>query len=331
MDNKNTNEQEEPKTPPKKKDWTGLETIAALDAIQISKESYISYDAVRAILAKDFAYFPNAMKARKFIGMLEKQYDVDLQDWLIAYAETMDAPTNEQGDDKILEHYPIDNNLNPQKTTAFGSILFFIVFVVGVVYFFLAGDDQNSVTVYDKESTTINSVTAQNLEKSKEVLSIIDKTKKNATKNTLTVIPLNGDRHKKSVAVEDKESIYNELNPDTSEIDILDRDIKIDYNKSILDIKDGQLSITTNLGRVWIGIVDADTYDKRSDIIEGEKTYEIFDNTILITGHGHVTLRSGKSNFVVKLGQKQYFYYKNKSFVRLTREEYLYLNKGIEW
>ena len=329
MDNKNTNEQEEPKAPPRVKDWKGLETIAALNPIQISKESYISYDAVRAILAKDFAYFPNAMKARKFIGMLEKQYDVDLREWLLSYGETMDSPPREQGDAKILEHYPIDNNLNPQKTTAFGSILFFIVFVVGVVYFFLAGDDQNSVTVYDEKVTAVNSATAQNLEKSKKVLAAIDKT--NTTDSTLTVIPLNGNRHKKSVAIGDKESIYNELNPDTSAIDILDRDIQIDYNQSILDVQDGQLSITTNLGRVWIGIVDADTYDKKSDIIEGEKTYEIFDNTILITGHGHVTLRSGESSFVIKVGQKQYFYYKHKSFVRLTRDEYLYLNKGIEW
>ena len=333
MDNKKIDAKEEPKTPPKKKDWKGLEKIKSMDFMKVSQESYISYDAVQAIAEKDFCYFPNAMKARKFIGMLEKQYDVNLQDWLVGYAEAMGAEHIEDcGNEKVLEHYPIDNDLNPKKATAFGGVFFFVLISAGIIYYLMSSDSQNQSNTYSSEILDINQATAQNLEKSKEVLANLQKRKnQQASQNALTVVPLGANRHKKSVSAEDKESIYNELNPDTSTIDILDRDIQIDYNQSILDIQGGSLSITTNLGRVWIGIVDADTYDKKSDIVEGEKTYEVFDNTIIITGHGHVTLRSGEDKFVIALGKKQYFYYKNNSFVRLSREEYLYLNKGIEW
>ena len=182
-------------------------------------------------------------------------------------------------------------------------------------------DDQEKEIVIQKEQIDTKKELEEVLNKKPEI------TKYKVNSKTLAIVPLSKSRHSRPLTTQ--ESINDELNPEIA--DILDRDIVIDLNNSIIDIQNNDLTITSNLGRMWIGIIDIDTYDRKSDIVEDEKTFPMYDNTIFITGHGHFTLSSGENVHTISNGEKQYFYYKNGNFIQLKRIEYLFINKGIEW
>lgn len=64
----------------------GLETLNAIGATEIYRRTHISVDEAKALLEKNFDYF-NRAKALGFIKILEREYDVDLSDWVAEFEE----------------------------------------------------------------------------------------------------------------------------------------------------------------------------------------------------------------------------------------------------
>jgi len=285
---------------------------------KIVNDTYISHDIVKAILDKDFDFFDNKAKAIRFIKIINSTYNYALESWINEYLQYL-QDNNITDEDISSSTVSIETEYIEQESRDYTSyitigIVILIILAIIVSFYNFKNDTQELIVSKDKNNTNITQLENTLLQ--------------TTTSQTLAVVPLKKNRHK-VYAQNTQESINNELDPEISEI--LDMDIAIDLNKSILAISKNDITITTNLGRIWIGIIDLDTYSKKSDIIEETKTLPIYDNTIIITGHGHLTLESGKDRYNLAHGGKQYFYYKDNSFVKLTRIEYLYLNKGIEW
>lgn len=301
-----------------------FEQLKQLGVDQIIEDTHISHDAVRAFLNKDFTYFEDKASVIRFIKMIKSKYEYELNTWLKQYEQyrienNIQDSTNPQdmlqvNQTEYMQHNMTTNN----KSYIIGAIVAIsIVLITILINTGNSGDIKNNSENQDMHNQLQEAITSK-----QEII------KHKINKKTLSVIPLDTNRHSRPKN-NTKESITNDLNPEISEI--LDSNIVIDLNKSILSITNNDLTIKTNLGRMWVGIIDIDTYDKKSDIIEGTKAFPIYDNTVFITGHGHLTLSSGDQKHQIINGRKQYFYYKDNSFIKLTRTEYLYINKGIEW
>jgi hypothetical protein len=288
---------------------------------KIVNDTYISNDTIQAIFNQDFVYFETPVKALKFIKILNSYYDLDLSNWIDDYNLYRDTnmleATVEKEDNLIsLEDEPKKDN--------YGMYLIISIIAISILILIsiIPTSQENISTNVNTNTTTVIVDELQEVLNKKP-----NNTKYKVNKKTLAVVTLKRNRHTQQLTQE--EMMHNELNPEIS--DLLDRDIIIDLNKSILSIHNNDITIKSTLGRMWVGIIDVDTYDKRADIIDGEKTFPIYDNTIFITGHGHLKISSGEEEYSIESGQKQYFYYKDKSFVKLKKIEYLHINKGIEW
>jgi hypothetical protein len=62
----------------------GLEKLLTIPRQEISEKTYIPLHEIDAILKQDFAIF-NTSKAQGFIAILQREYNVDLSQWLEAF------------------------------------------------------------------------------------------------------------------------------------------------------------------------------------------------------------------------------------------------------
>jgi len=77
----------------------GFEELLKLDPIDISQRTFISIDEIKAILDKRFEFFVKT-KAIGFIKILEREYELDLSQWLEEYEEYLSE--NESKNEEIF-------------------------------------------------------------------------------------------------------------------------------------------------------------------------------------------------------------------------------------
>jgi hypothetical protein len=290
---------------------SNLEKLQQIGIQQIIKDTFVDIDTINALLNKDYGFFKNKITLYRFLKMLESNYDLNFD----LIKEEYKNFCEEENKNSSLED---THHISFDKETKNYTFIIYIIIAIIVIYFI-------SSIPSTEDDTRISNSENINLEIVKEINTSKLSVKYKVNKE-LTIIPLIKKRH--NIQQNTQEDIESTLNPEIQ--DILDRDITIDLNQSILEIKNNVITITSTLERIWIGTIDLETYDKRSSIIDS-KVFNLYDNMIIVTGHGHISLTSGNKDYTISSGGKQYFYYKDKQFVKLKEIEYLYLNKGIKW
>ena len=299
--------------------YMDFEQYKKMDLKKVFLETYISYDTLVEIKDKDFKKFKDKVKIKGFIRILEKTYSLNLQSWMDEYLEYYSnhiaTPTVE-----TVNAFE-ESQINWRLYGMVGLSVIMILLIYGIaksdfVASLFTKDDDQSKTSQAQSEEEITSKLKKALN-TKE-----DNVRRKIDEKTLSIIE---PKSKKINKLSFEEEMESELSLDDENLDILDLDLTIDLNQSVLSVKNNDLTIGSTRGRLWIGIVDLDTYQKKSDVIENNKTYPIYDNMIFITGHGHLDISSGGEHFLTRSGDKQYFYYKDKQFIQLKRIEYLYL------
>ena len=124
-----------------------LEKLQQIGTQEISAKTHISIEEMRAILEERFDRF-NRTKAVGFIKILEREYDVDLSEWMTAFDE---ANTQNTDGEEIFVYAKSDEG----STARVVSILFIAVVVGAVAFFFWRSSTPPPVTTQSDPQTLV--------------------------------------------------------------------------------------------------------------------------------------------------------------------------------
>lgn len=116
----------------------GLETLKAIGAGEIFRRTHISVDEAKALLEKNFDYF-NRAKALGFVKILEREYDVDLSEWVAEFEEHK-GRAQENG---AIFVYPKEEQ---NRSLSVGLAALVVAAIALGALFYFGGDEEKTVT-----------------------------------------------------------------------------------------------------------------------------------------------------------------------------------------
>jgi hypothetical protein len=222
---------------------------------EVSNKTFISPPDIEAIFNKDFAHF-NLTKARGFIHIIEREYDIDLSDWINEYNLFMN-----EGKSKKEEVFLIaEEDKEEEKERFAAKVTLPIIALIILTLILIISFNQNS-----DESNEIASAKVEKLKDAKAVL-----------------------EEKKSVVtpkVESKKSVK------TTKI-VIDNTPIVTNKKTVSKIPSLQkreFYISAN-ARVWMRITYLDNQKFVDKIISGEYDFDSTRDQEIQFGHGDFTL-----------------------------------------
>ncbi len=110
-----------------------FDDFVKLSPTEVAKKTFISVKFVKAFFTKDFEKF-NVTKAHGFIKIMQREYDVDLDEWLSEYEAYHLA---NQSDEKELFLVPKANHEEKgARFRVFISLLLIVSIIAAILYFF---------------------------------------------------------------------------------------------------------------------------------------------------------------------------------------------------
>jgi hypothetical protein len=321
----------------KKSKKNGMEELLKLDKKEVANKTHISIKSLEHIINKDFDEL-HKTKTLGFIKILEKNYSLDLSDWLEEFLEYKD-------DNVVPEISLMTQNLEEKKSKT--PIIIALVILVFVISYFL-------VPMLSKEKDV-----AQNQDE------IIEKIKDNISEAKGKSDDIKG-KNSDTIAIDNRlDKIQETQETSTDKVDTNSKKesnkedakvaetkpkeqritINVPHNKPLAsEVKEAmkyepieKIALTSNKivvdprGKVWIGIINTNNFTRIQKTIDGEGELVLKDGHLIITGHSYFTLIDNESKTNYEDMNASYFFYKDGILNKITKEHFKKLNRDSMW
>ncbi|MCI0501559.1 MAG: hypothetical protein L0Y61_07410 [Epsilonproteobacteria bacterium] len=275
---------------------SNFDILKNLDNDDIYSKTYITYKNLDAIKNKDFRYF-SRFKLMGFIDILSKRLDLDLSEFRAEASSYFDSiePVVEIVEEPKKNHLPI----NIDKNILFiggGSL---VVLILGIsLYFLLNSDSEQDLTNIQVSAPTTVVVTPP-IEQVIENNTTLDE---NKTESNVSTQPINVGELESKTKVKEPIAINN------------DEIIKIIPKK-----------------KVWIGVINLDTKEKKEYKTEEELIIDKTKNQIIVVNGTYISLMIGNKEKRYDFDGRVRFIYKDGQIKEIKFAEFKALNDGKAW
>lgn len=293
----------------------GVEKIAA--------KTRITQDKVQNILNLNYGAF-NKTHARGFRQIIEREFSVDLSEWMEAFDTFHSAPQEilEQNEQNNNDEKNINIIIESTKKDKSASIL--IALLALLVVFFLVFFAYNNFIKNPSQSA----------ESSEIVLDSVDD--EGAESNLDSAI---GDESAESMADSAIDALDSaKQNADSADLAKQNIDSATSTNSTTsagtniaTSANITQITISPN-EPLWVGIIDLESRKKQQFSLSAERTISLEGDKIIRTGHSLFSISAPNLNKQFLGGNHAYLLYKVDSGLKeITHAEFLELNGGQEW
>ncbi len=296
----------------------GLNTLKELGSKTISSATHIPMAHVESLLNKEFERFQKA-QFFGFISILEREYKVDLsglkQEFLFARAEeVITTETNfdiaETGSKIFENRKALLNN----KKVIYGAAGAAVVLLVVILFSFI---DFSSP---EEQKIEINNTA-------------IDQAKKNLNIEPVNVSNVEDMMHNNDVESAEYGQDLPETENSTSDDQPVQNAGKIDKQEPVSSTEP-MMPLYFRIvpkGKLWLGIIDAETYKRRVETITKPLVLDGKKNWLIMTGYGHLDLDCGDATKQYREDNKLLFLYENGICQVIDEKEFKARNKGRLW
>ena len=128
-----------------------FDKLLKLDPVDISQKTFISIDEIKAILDKRFEVFVKT-KAIGFIKILEREYELDLSQWLEEYEEYLSENKSKNEEIFVVAKDQESSILDNKKTLYLISGFIIVAILIGLYFFTtLKNKDEKIVNAYSQD------------------------------------------------------------------------------------------------------------------------------------------------------------------------------------
>lgn len=292
----------------------GVEKIAA--------KTRITQDKVQNILNLNYGAF-NKTHARGFRQIIEREFSVDLSEWMEAFDTFHSAPQEilEQNEQNNNDEKNINIIIESTKKDKSASIL--IALLALLVVFFLVFFAYNNFIKNPSQSA----------ESSEIALDSVDD--KGAESNLDSAIGENAESMADS-AIDALDSAKQ--NADSA--DLAKQNIDSATSTNSATSASANIATSANIAQItispneplWVGIIDLESRKKQQFSLSAERTISLEGDKIIRTGHSLFSISAPNLNKQFLGGNHAYLLYKVDSGLKeITHAEFLELNGGQEW
>lgn len=287
-----------------------IEILKKIGVKEINKTTKISVNKIEDILEKRFS---NIQRVRVvgFLKILEREYKVDLNEWLKEYDESfiVEVDISNESDSSIAEH-PVSNlYLDTQKQkddliaerkkqiiskNRFYLLIIAVIVVIGGYFIFKSFSHHSSAEVVNQ--STQNTDVKEDVDES-SAISAIENQNNVIEKDNSTSIASNQSRNTQEkenipqpkqtlpkVGVAQNQPSQDTQSPSTSIPEVTQEDNS--------NIQEGEILVIPKRS-LWVEVIDLDTNDKKQTIIQDEYPIKTGSDKLLISfGHGELTIQN---------------------------------------
>jgi hypothetical protein len=273
-----------------------FELLKSLDNDEISSKTYITYENLDAIKNKDFGYF-SRFKLMGFIDILSKRLDLDLSEFRVEASSYFDSiePVVEIVEEPKKNPLP----LNVDKNILFIGGASLGILILGIsLYFLLNSDSKQDLTdVQVSPPTTV--VVTPPIEQIVEHNGTVDE---NKTENNASNQLANG----------------------------VEQELKTKEKETIVT-NNGEIIKIVPRKKVWVGIINLDTKEKKEHTTAEELIIDKTKNQIIVVNGTYISLMVGKEEKRYDFDGRVRFICKDGEIKEIKFAEFKSLNNGKAW
>eukprot|EP01022_Parablepharisma_sp_SALTPOND_P002982 TRINITY_DN11186_c0_g1_i1.p3 TRINITY_DN11186_c0_g1~~TRINITY_DN11186_c0_g1_i1.p3 ORF type:complete len:336 (+),score=33.08 TRINITY_DN11186_c0_g1_i1:538-1545(+) len=291
-----------------------LISLRSIGAEEISEKTHISRGKIQDILDKKYENF-DKVKIAGFIKIIEREYHVDLHEWLEAFDEAHKDDGEIQNDDLELRTGFIEKK---EKSSGFWKLLIFLILLVGIGGYLAY---KQGFIEFADEKAEVASTSETSMPQSEEIVEEVE---------IIQTTPIEADMQEQEPILQSESEVVSDKNnnvadANTTEIEAKKEIAPKEVVKESLEFKIDPKS------RLWIGKVDVKTKAKESLITTDEYILDVEDDTLIITGHGDVSVSvDGNVTNYSELDPLRFHLTKDGAKL-ITFEEFKKLNGGNSW
>lgn len=344
-----------------------IEFLKKLDIKEVSLKTRITQDKLKSIIECEFDNF-DKIKAKGFSQIIQREFKIDMQEWLKAYEEhhrkqeaieAINNIGNKEIEDDVYDNITSEKiyiAVEGKKDRSYLKLFAFLaILVLAFVVYFIYNNVFST-----KDLSTTNTSNTNNMQDFKENNAVTEENTQDlqsleisqeSIQNNAT-IPNQTDDILESDALKQEQNINQNLNevefnivesnadqssaskPNTTESSTT-------QSNSIESKESNSQELVLNISEItfipkeplWIGVIDLQTYKKKQLSTSSRYNIKLDNNKLIRTGHSHFSLTSPNGfskNYIG--GDNKYFLYTNEDgFKEIDKAKFLSLNKGEEW
>ena len=314
---------------------------------KIASKTRITQDKVQNILNLNYGAF-NKAHARGFKQIIEREFGVDLSEWMEAFDAFHSAPAEllEQNDEKniniIVEGGKKDKSMRVLIALLAVLVVFFISFFAYNNFIknakdgvesseFTESNAESGVESGSESGEFADSAGADSADLAKDSADSTDSTNADSKKSTQNTIKIDTDSAKADSTKAD--SAKDSTKADSAKTDSTKADSTNATNIANIATAQNLAQITISANEpLWVGIIDLDSHKKQQFSIAKNRTISLDGDKIIRTGHSFFGITAPNLNKQFLGGNHTYFLYTSEKGVReISHDEFLGLNGGVEW
>lgn len=333
-----------------------IEQFREFDIKEINSKTKIALESLNDIFECRFDKI-NRTRARGFASILQREYKIDMSEWLNAYDEyhTKEKEAEIIEDAESAHDEPVTLPIIESASKPKGGnklvVAFAVLFAIFAMYFlynnFTRQDSRTSQRINapsasvapsaipaesSTESTASTDISAEstlgdsiNATDSVESTQSAESSDENAGDIKDSTDSANAKNATDSTNL--AESVESGETPSPNHALPIPQNTA--NNTTILRLE--ELSITPK-APLWVGVIDLPTMRKKQVSISAIYTITLDTSKLIRTGHGHFDLNAPNMTKNYMGGDNKYFHYTRENGLReITHAEFLNLNKGQEW
>jgi len=277
-----------------------LEKLKTLGSQKIYMDTHIPAFYVQAILDENFKELART-QFFGFISILERDYDIDLEELKSHAKEYYDAEVTIEplGDTGVLATPPKEKNF-----TLLYIIVAVFIFLLAFYYTTSLKDEGGEANITLPQADAVEVAPQQKVEE-KEVVS--------PKEQKTTVIP-------ESVASDEEEKNITEPTEE-----------KVKEKEKVAPFKPSEPLEILPRSRVWLGYINVATHKKYQKTFSDELDLNASQEWLFISGHGYIDalVNGEKIHFSSKNALR--LHYKDGILEQISKDEFKRLNRGRGW
>lgn len=298
-----------------------FEKLKSISIDEIYQRTYISHQNIEDILSKNYANMTK-FKALGFIGMIEKEFNLNLSELKNSVAAHFDEIEKELNRLKKLQEPPkkeIDKNV-----IKIVSILVLGLLVIVLIFSRTSYDlEQEQQIIIQSQDNSAQEIT--------QTSSLVQEESSNET--------LNSDLLVQETTPDTKEEVQ-EIVPIVNEEKELEvkQELKhkVEEKQKMVDNISTQKQIVKSVKispkhQIWVGVIYLDDYSKRDFLTTKPIELDTSREQLVLTGHGHISISVGDSMMEYNDENRQRFMYKDGEFKLINMEIFKQMNNGKNW
>jgi hypothetical protein len=335
----------------------------------VSIKTHILNSTLMAIADKEFGEL-SPTTAFGFVQILERDYDIDMGEWVSEYKAFINETPKSRRDSEVLPHH-----ISEERDSGDNKIFmtFIILALLGVLafLFYSYGKNLNRSSSYDAVtenqsiqtaekryvqeeskkveedavagSDAVDTASAQSApEEQKTEAADESSVETDSTKQLQESVEEEAIEQEAQVAQAHEEQEQQKVESESMDYaravmtqdETVQRETEESSEVSMPEESVAAEKITLEFStknRLWVGLLNPNTGKKLSYIIKSSRSFEIEDKTLIMTGHGYFSINANGESQQFQEKKGIRFFYNGGILNMIDRERYKEINSGKDW